>query len=531
MNRLRYFAGAVSGFRDILRAPCLQSADTLIRSHLTQRHENFLELTRRVVFANPAHPYRQMFEIAGCSYEDLAAGVGREGLEAMLARLHRSGVYLTHDEFKLKQPIVRAGRTIAADAGSFRNPLATGRLVGFSGGSRSAGTAVRFSTRARVYREAYDKLAIDEFDLTRRRYVLLKPTLPALDGLMNLARASRLGCTPDAWFSPVVASADSLHYRLATYGLLAMGRLYGLRLPFPTHLASNDYSPVVRAIAERRGKGPPVLVRTYTSGAVRVAVAAREMGVPIDGTLFIVGGETLTDGKRATIEAAGAEIFPHYAITELGSIGYACRQLTHGNSVHLNTDSLAVLSHRRDAPLSGGQVDSLLFTALQLHAPFVLINAETDDSGTVHHATCDCRYARLGLTTVIRDIASFGKLTGHGVTLVGTDVIRILERTLPARFGGSALDYQLVEHDGGGQARMTLRVSPRVAVSAMSDVKDVFLAELRAYQGGQIASRMWQHAEALDVVREEPIASGARGKILPLHLLGSGARSEAVRES
>jgi len=531
MNRLRYFAGAAAGLREIIRAPRLDSAETVIRVHLSRRHENFLELMRRVVFANAAHPYRRMLEIAGCGYEDLATGVRRDGLEAMLARLQASGVYLTHDEFKLKQPIVRANRTIPADADSFRNPLATGRLVGFSGGSRSAGTAVRVSTRARVYREAYDKLAIDEFDLTRRRYVLLKPTLPTLDGLMNLARGARLGCALDAWFSPVVASVDSLHYRVATYGLLAMARAYGLRLPFPMHLAANDYSPVVRTIARRREQGHLVMVRTYASGAVRVASAARELGAAIDGTLFIVGGETLTDGKRATIESAGATIFPHYAITELGSIGYACRQMTSGNAVHLNTDSLAVLSHRRPAPLSGTEVESLLFTALQLHAPFVLINADMDDSGKLQQATCDCRFARLGLTTVIRDIASIGKLTGHGVTLVGTDVIRILERTLPARFGGSATDYQLVEHDGAGQARMTLRVSPRVPISAMSDVKALFLAELRTFQGGQIASRLWQHAEALDVVHEEPVASGARGKILPLHLLGPGTRSEAVRES
>ena len=531
MKRLQYFAGAAAGFREVIRAPRLQSADAVIRAQLSRRHETFLELMRQVVFANPAHPYRRMFEIAGCSQDDLAAGVRRDGLEATLTRLHRSGVYLTHDEFKRKTPIVRGGVTIAADANSFRNPLSTSRLLGISGGSRSAGTAVGVSATARVYREAYDQLSIDEFDLTRRRYVLLKPTLPTIDGLMNLARSARLGCPLDAWFSPVVASADSLHYRLATYGLLAMARGYGLRLPFPTHLASNDYSPVVRTIAERRGRGLAVMVRTYASGAVRVAAAARELGAAIDGTLFIVGGETLTDGKRATIESGGAAVFPHYAITELGSIGYACRQMTSGNAVHLNTDSLAILSHRRPAPLSGTEVESLLFTALQLHAPFVLINADMDDSGTLHQATCDCRFARLGLTTVIRDIASVGKLTGHGVTLVGTDVIRILERTLPGRFGGSALDYQLVEHDGAGQARMTLRVSPRVPISAISDVKALFLAELRTYQGGQIASRLWQQAEALDVVHEEPVASGARGKILPLHLLGPGARSEAVRES
>src|SRR4029434_271539 len=142
---------------------------------------------------------------------------------------------------------------------------------------------------------------------------------------------------------------------------------------------------------------------------------------------------------------------------QLGSIGYACRQLTTGNAVHLNADSLAVLSHRREAPVSGEPVGSLAVTQ---------------------------------------------------------------------RVGGSATDYQLVEHDGAGQARMTLRVSRRVPIAALSDVKDHFLVQLRAFQGGQIASRMWQHADALEVVHEDPIMSGHRGKILPLHVLGSGVTSE-----
>lgn len=531
MNRIRYFAGAASGFRDIVRAPRLRNADDLIRASLANRHENFLELMRRVVFADPSHPYRQMFEIAGCSYADLDAGVRRDGIESTLALLRQNGVYLAHDEFKLKQPIVRSNRVIAAHDASFRNPLSTGRFVSWSGGSRSAGTSVNASTTARLYREAYDALTIDEFDLAQRQYVLLKPILPAIDGLLNLARASRLGCAIDRWFSPIVASPDSTHYRAATYSLIAMARIYGLQLPWPSHLSPNDFSPVVRAIAERRRQRLRVMVRTYTSPAVRVAAAAREMGLAIEGTLFLVGGETLTDAKRAAIESAGAEVFPHYAITELGSIGHGCRQMTTGNAVHLNADSLAAISYCRQAPLSGNQVNSLLFTTLQLHAPFVFINVEMDDCGTLgREPSCACRYARLGFTTVIRDISSFGKLTGHGVTLVGTDVLRILEHALPARFGGTATDYQLVEHDGAHQARITLRVSRRVPIASVSDVKDRFLAELRSCHGGQIAYRLWQHAGAVEVVHEDPVVTD-RGKVLPLHVLGPGVKSGVAHES
>ena len=77
-------------------------------------------------------------------------------------------------------------------------------------------------------------------------------------------------------------------------------------------------------------------------------------------------------------------------------------------------------------------------------------------------------------TTVIRDINSFGKLTGHGVTLTGTDILHILEQTLPARFGGSAIDYQLIERDGVDQARLVLRVGRRVPVRSLEKVKHCF---------------------------------------------------------
>lgn len=528
MNRIAYFAGVAAGFRDMLRAPRLQKPVGLIRAGLEHRDENFLELTRRVVFSNPANPYFHMFRLAGCGHDDLAAVVRREGLETALASLHRSGVYLAHDEFKLKRPIVRSNQTIAADEASFRNPLSTGGFTGWSGGSRSEGTRVHASTAARVHREAYDRLMIDEFDLTRRHHVLLKPILPAVDGIANFARAARLGCTLDRWFSPVARSADSLHYRLATYSLVALARMYGVRLPFPSDLPPNDFSPVARWIAERRRQGIRSIVTSYASPAVRVAAAAADLGLSLEGTLFLVGGETLTDAKRSVIESAGAQVFTRYSISELGAIGHACREMTTGDRVHLFSDSIAVIPHRRPAPFSAAPLDSLLFTSLQLHAPYVLINVEMDDGGVLsQEPSCGCRYARLGFTTVVRDISSFGKLTGHGVTLVGTDILRILEHALPAQFGGSATDYQLVEHDGADQARLTLRVSRRVPLASVRKVQDRFLHELRACHGGQIASRLWRDAGALEVVHEDPIHTGT-GKILSLHVLGSGASSGAV---
>ena len=62
--------------------------------------------------------------------------------------------------------------------------------------------------------------------------------------------------------------------------------------------------------------------------------------------------------------------------------------------------------------------------------------------------------------------------------LSGSTMIRILEELLPARFGGSPLDYQLLEEeDDAGYTRLTLLVSPRIEID---DEKAVTGAVLEA---------------------------------------------------
>ncbi|MBM3745380.1 MAG: hypothetical protein FJW34_06250 [Acidobacteria bacterium] len=525
-SRARYLSRMISGQIRLLRSPPHPDPDGLIRRQMANREQHFLELVRRTVFADPANPYHQMLRLAGCGYQDLAEAVQRNGVEATLGSLHRQGVYLAHDEFKGRKAIVRSNREIPWHEASFRNPLVKGGMEGFTGGSSGAPTRTRRSVPARLHGEAYHALAMREFGLAARRYVQLKPILPASDGLLNVISFARLGCCVERWFTPVVRSLDSAHYGLATHGLVALARLWGLRIPFPVDLPANDFSPVAFWIAQRQREGIACILNSYASPAVRVAAAAAEKGLDISGALFLVGGETLTDAKRRTIESVGAAVFPRYAVSEIGSIGHACRQLTSGDCVHLFSDAVAVISHRRPAPLSDTLVDSLLFTTLLPYAPHVLINAEMDDSGVLATASCDCTFARAGFTQVVREISSFGKLTGHGVTLVGSDVVRILEDVLPRRFGGCPADYQLAEHDGHHQARVTLRVSRRLAVSSLAEVRDCFLRELRSMHGGQIASRLWRDADVVAVVQQDPVAT-ARGKMLPLRLLGSGRPHES----
>jgi len=516
-----YYSRMALGIYKFLRTKPHPDPEAVIRHQLENREANFLNTTRQVIFSNPRNPYHEMFRLAGCTFEDLEQGVAKDGLEATLAVLHRQGVYLTHDEFKGKAAIVRSGRHIPARTSDFRNPLYTGLIDSSSSGSRGKGTRTPKSTEYQLYREARDQLRDQEFGLAGCARIEVKPILPSITGLRPCLQAYRQGHKVERWFAVGGGLRDSAHYRWLTLGMVRFGNLLGAKAPCPTYLPPNDFAPVANWLARRRAEGAACAVWGFISPAVRIAAAALDHGLDIRDTLFLVAGEALTDAKRSVIERAGVEVYPWYAMTEIGAVGHACRQMKTGNCVHVFRDRLAVISHRRRAPLTDVEVDALLFTTLLPFAPHVLINAEMDDSGIIEPARCDCLFSRIGFTEQVRDINSFGKLTGQGMTLVGTDIVRLLEEVLPARLGGALGDYQLVEREGGAQTQLTLRISPRAGIASPEKAKECFLKEIRRLYGGTLAARIWSHAEGIDVVIAEPLST-MTGKVLPLHLLGSG---------
>jgi len=176
------------------------------------------------------------------------------------------------------------------------------------------------------------------------------------------------------------------------------------------------------------------------------------------------------------------------------------------------------------APLTEVEVDSLLFTSLLPTAATVLINVEMDDAGTLGDARCDCSLSALGLTRQISNIFSYGKLTGQGMTLIGGDLLNILENILPGRFGGSPTDYQIVEREGEQQTEIELRVHPSATEASEDSVKEFFLSELTNVYGGSLSRRNWVQTNGLRVVFAEPYRTRNEGKTHPLHLLGTGER-------
>jgi hypothetical protein len=145
------------------------------------------------------------------------------------------------------------------------------------------------------------------------------------------------------------------------------------------------------------------------------------------------------------------------------------------------------------------------------------------DRGVLDSTACGCPVAALGWTTTLRSIVSFEKLTGAGMTFHDTDVVRILDETLPARFGGGAGDYQLVEDESPeGQPRLRLLVHPAVGTIEPRTVAAAFLAALGpTSDAAGVMARVWRDAGILTVERAAPRITRS-GKVLHLHRARSG---------
>jgi hypothetical protein len=105
------------------------------------------------------------------------------------------------------------------------------------------------------------------------------------------------------------------------------------------------------------------------------------------------------------------------------------------------------------------------------------------------------------------------------MTFVGTDIVRIIEEVLPARFGGVSTDYQMVElEDAGGQTRLDVIVGPDVGVVDEAQVVDLVLDELsKGSDTNRMMAAVWRERQVLRVRRESPhLTSG--GKLLSLHI-------------
>jgi hypothetical protein len=510
------------GLRDFLREPlALEQSLELIRQGLQNREQSLLVMVKRAIYDNQASPYLKLLELAGCEYADFEKMVHSDGIEPTLDKLRRAGVYLSYEEFKGKKEVVRGGKTFRFEEGDFDNPFLVSHFEARGSASRSAGTRIVMDLDRCQYRATHSSAAFDAHGIWGQPVLVWMPILPSVLGLIWLLWSAKAGNPPLRWFSPVEAGKvkPALVKRLGTYYAVYAGRLFGTALPGPEYVSLDEADKIAASMAEVLKMGRGCVLGSYTNSAIRVCQAAREKGLDISGATFAVGGEPLTEAKLKEIRAVGAKAINSYGAAEAGIIGSGCANPVAVDDMHLLKDSQALIQHRRQTLFGGASVDAFLFTSLLAKAPKVLLNVELGDYGVIETRRCGCKLEELGLTEHIYNIRSFDKLTGEGMTFAGTDLVRIMEEILPARFGGTSIDYQMMEEeDKRGHTRLSVIVSPEVGEIDEAELVRTVLAELSKGKDTQrMMAEIWAQAGMLRVKRMPPFVT-AGGKLLPLHI-------------
>lgn len=498
----------------------LDDAKRIVRERLAHREDNFLKMLARNVYGAPASPYLALLSHAGCKLGDVESLVRQKGLDAALKELREQGVYVTFEEFKGRKPIERNGLTLAVRAEDFDNPFAKNDLLGSSSGSTGAAVKVAIDLDHIAARASNRMIAMDAHGLLDVPYASWRGIMPDRT-IEQLLFGALGGNMPERWFSPTGLrdSKQWIKYALGTYYLVTCIRLAGVNLPYPDYVKPAEAVVIAEWAAKGVKRHGRYVMRAGTSRAVHVCVAAEKAGMDLSGVTFIGAGEPATPGKMAQIQKTGAHFISNYGMSEAGQPACGCANPIGISDYHLFTDSCALFAHPYYVPAFDITVPAFNMTTLGPHAPKVMFNVQIDDYGIIEERHCGCPLEEYGFTTHLREIRSYSKLTGEGVTLIGNEVIQVLERALPARFGGSALDYQLMEQeDAQGLTRVYLIVSPRIQIASEAAVVECFLDGLKHSSPMADAARLvWQNANTIQIKRMEPVW-GESGKFMPLHI-------------
>jgi len=528
--QLRIYAGFLRGLPEFVRHPIsLDTATRAIARRLADRENGFIRFAQTILFASPRSPYPLLFRAAGCDPRDLPRLIRDNGLDAALLALRAAGVYVSFDEFKGRTPLVRNGQEIALQQSDFANPFLSqsygSTTSGSTGTPRHASTALGHLSLQAEHR----LVALSAHGLLGAPSAIWRPILPAGSGLNNVLRAARIGQPPQRWFVQE-GGRSALRFRVATAAAIAVGRMAGAPLPWPETIAFSEAAGIARWMAGQRDAHGRVWLNTTVSCGVRVAIAAVKSGIDLTGATFFVAGEPATAAKVDRIRASGADHFTDYGTVETGRIAIGCAHPKGSSDLHLLADAFAVVPWTSTAPRAEDGLTSFHVTTFHPESPTLLLNVELDDEGIIDQKPCGCPLESMGLHTHLRDVRSYGKLTGEGVTLVGSDMVRILEEVLPDQFGGSPLDYQLLEEeDESGFTRLMLIASPGIKASDQA-LRDAVLGSLsRASGAADAAQTVWRHAGTLQVRRSNPLVS-ERGKQPSFRPLKAIAKAASERQ-
>ncbi|MFI5165673.1 MAG: hypothetical protein ACHQQS_03560 [Thermoanaerobaculales bacterium] len=479
LHQLMRLARALPGQ---LRQPVTPDAAlSQLREGLLHRERNFLTASRRLIFDNPASPYRSLLLWAGCDFADLQHSVQAHGLDRTLEQLRDAGVYLTLDEFKRQAPICRKGLTLKPRETDFDNSgLAAAGFEGATSGTHSPATRVFYDWEFIREEAAHELLLYEHHGVLNAPLALWYPVPPALAGVHNLLMNLKHGHTPARWFSHLdpTSSHVSLRYRVALMGLR-----WGSGAPRP------EFAELSRPdnVLDWMQTNPRCVLRTFTSSAVRLVQHALRRGVDIAGATVFTGGEPLTDARRAFIESAGVTVFARYVASESGLIAASCRHRTSTDDMHVYIDRLAV-------------IPGLCYTTLSLHTGKVLFNTELGDAGELSTRPCKCGFGQLGFDLHVRDVRSRQRLTIEGMTVATADLDQVLGQLI----GADSFQYRQA-HDERGLTRLVIAISPDAGDLPSTEV---VYNRMRQHNANlAVVADVWQRVSAIEIVREQPVPS------------------------
>jgi hypothetical protein len=523
---LRFSAGVP---RLLRRRTRLDVAPTVIRRRREERATTFLTIVRRGVYETPRSPYRALLRHSGCEYGDLEALVRRNGVEGALRALLRQGVYLTVSELKGRSRVVRGGTTVVAGSERLRNPAAAFHVPVRTGGSRGEGTSILLDLE--FVTECGVNTSLGLAARGGERWLKAHWLVPGGSALVRVLEYASFGSLPVRWFSQIDPCQPGLHprYRWSARTMRWASCLALRPLPRLRYVPLENPAPIAAWMAGVVASGETPHLYTYPSCAMRVCETAAAAGISIKGAQFTLVGEPVTVPRLDVIRGVGAEAAPRYAATDVGPLGDGCRAPAAADDVHFYDDLHALVRIGGSEGLPELPRGALLVSTLRPTAPFVLLNASLGDRATVSRRACGCPMEAFGWTTHLHTIRSFEKLTAGGMNFVDSEVITVLEETLPRRFGGAPTDYQLVEDQtAAGRPRLRLLVHPRVGSVDAARVADVFLAALGRGSGVErVMELQWRKLGLLEVERRAPRMTSA-GKDLHLHTERETAPSDVA---
>jgi hypothetical protein len=511
---LKFLAGLPSF---LSRTISTEQAKAALRLRFQNRDADFLSLVRKYIYDNPDSPYLKLLRWAGCGYGDLSDLVYKEGVEGALRALFRNGVYLTVQEYKGRVPTRRGTQAIDVHPGLLANPSSKSQLRLFTSGGAGRSTFVPVDLDYVRDRSIDHRLLIEARNGWGWRFAVWG--VPGNTDIVRILELRRSGAPSLRWFSQVDPNAPGLHprYRWSIRLMRWAGRASGVRLPNPEYVPLSDPLPIVRWIRAVLDAGEIPHLTTWVTSAMNICRAAASRGIDISGLQFTVGGEPLTSTRLAFLKKSGTTAVPRFMSVECAYIGYGCLNPDETDDYHSINDFTTVI---QPGPDGGGRSlppEALLVTTLRRTTPLVLLNVSLGDQAVMAERSCGCPLEKLGWSRHLRRVRSFDKLTSGGMTFLDTDIAQVMERILPSRFGGTPLDYQVIEEEAeDGRPRVYLLVSPAIGPVDPDEVLRTFYEAIGRGAGAErVMSLQWRSAGLISVRRQDPRPT-ASGKILPI---------------